>query len=157
MKKISPLFVIIFLLSACVAPITPRPAAPTDLNAYIQVPLEKAITFNDKLSKELDGKYIKVECRYYSVMKDKPYDLPLEFKNGKWIGPIVLIDDSGNYSSQALIPKAKADTLHQLKSGDRVTIYAQMEVHLIAVSTASTIHYLQNPYLIINEITKSSM
>jgi len=77
------------------------------------------------------------------------------FRNKEWVGPIVLIDDSGNYTSRALIPKAKADTLLQLKSGDHVTVYARIEVHLIAESIASTIVYFQNPYLIINEIKRS--
>ncbi len=155
MKKIAPLFVIIFSLSAWVTPAIPIPTAPADLSDYMQIPLQKAVTYHNGFTREFDGKYIKSECRYYSVIKFKPYNLPLVFKNEEWVGPVVLIDDSGHYSSQALIPRAKADMLLQLKPGDRVTIYARIEVHLIAVSLASTIVYFQSPYLIINEITKS--
>ncbi len=155
MEKIATLLVIIFSLLSCVTLAEPIAPPPTDLNAYVQIPLEKAITYHNGFTKKWGGKYIKVECRYYSVMKTKPYDLPSVFKNKEWIGPIVLIDDRGNYSEQALIPEAKADTIVQLKPGDPVTIYARIEVHLISVEIASTIVYLQKPYLIINEITKS--
>jgi hypothetical protein len=157
MKKIAPLFMIIFSLFSCVTLPHPIAPPPIDLNAYIQIPLEEAITYHNGFSRKWDGKYIKVECRYYSVMKTKPYDLPREFRSKAWIGPLVLIDDRGNYSERALIPEAKADTLLQLKPGDPVTIYARIEVDLIALNIASTIVYSLTPYLIINEITKSSM
>ena len=171
MKKIMPLFVTVFLLSACVTPITPITPAPTDLNAYMRVPFVTAITYDDAFDKKYDGKYIQCECRFYGVMNAKHYNLPYEYKNEEWlglntlpyqyknrewIGPIILTDDSGNYTSPAVMPKAKADTLFQLKSGDHVTIYARIEVHLVAVSTASTIHYVLTPYLIINDIRRSS-
>ncbi|MGO8943308.1 MAG: hypothetical protein ACLQJ7_06505 [Syntrophobacteraceae bacterium] len=170
MKTIMPFFVTVFLLSAFVTPISANMRAPTDLNAYIRVPFLKAITYDDIFDKAYDGKYIQFKCRFYGVMDGKlhelpyaymygewhsPYSLPYEYKNSAWAGPIVLMDDSGNYTSQAVMPKAKADTLFKLKSADHVTVYARLEVHLVAVSTASTIHYVLAPYLIINEITRS--
>ncbi len=172
MKMIMPLFVTVFLLSACVMSITPILAAPTDLNAYVHVPFVSAITYDKAFDKKYDGKYIQCECRFNGLVNDKrnnvPYDykneawlglntLPYQYKNREWIGPIILEDDSGNYTSSAVMPEAKADTLSQLKSGDHVTVYARLEVNLVAVSTASTIHYVLTPYLIINEFRKSSM
>lgn len=155
MKKISPFVAIAFLVSACVALAMPIPSAPTDLNAYKPIAFEEAITFTEAFPGELDGKYVKVECRYDGVMKRTPYSLPYEYMNREWIGPIVLRDYSGRHTtSQAVLPEAKADTLLKLKPGDHVTVYAREELHLVPVETASTIHYDRTPYLIINEIAK---
>jgi hypothetical protein len=157
MKKTVPFLVIVLLLSAGVSQATPITPASTDLNTYMSVPFYTAITYTDDYPRELEGKYIKTECRFDRVKKHKPFDFSPAYKTSEWVGPIVLKDNSGNHISRAVIPLAKADVLRELKSGDRVTIYARLETHLVGVWTASTIHYDSTPYLIIYNITKSSM